>query len=70
MSWGWDFPKYSVNWKEISDRVKARDHYICQQCGAHGYKANPPGKAVLNACHIISKRKTYNVHFLIFWRVQ
>lgn len=57
MTWNWKFPEYGKNWEEIAEACKMRDSYKCRVCGAHGNRANPPGTAHLQACHIVSKRR-------------
>jgi len=56
VSFNWKFPKYSANWEKLADECKRRDGYTCKVCGARGFKANTPGTATLQACHIKSKR--------------
>jgi len=51
MAGGWNFPKYSPDWPQISAAVKRRDNYTCRDCGV---KLQPQ---YLHAHHIVSLSK-------------
>ena len=45
--------EYPSNWKQITELVKKRDHYTCQECG----KTYPPFSPYLHVHHKVELSK-------------
>jgi len=49
-----DYRRYPVNWKEISLRIREREHWRCKFCGAAHGQPNPltGSRVILTVAHL------------------